>query len=341
MREPFTQVNLRKRGSGGIETVLAREGEMPSSVLVRTFTDPDDLTSQIRHSVIERTITQRGIFTTRFHRVDLHQVWLQHTSETLPRVAKVYTRPGRIGLSFRTSPGPAIVRKGTELTSTDIAIMAEPDQSFHHVLTGPASYAGMHLPVAEFTALTEVMLGREPKALKDSFRPPPASMAKLQRLHAAVRCLAEDAPAVLAHAESSRGLEQALIEAMIDCLGGGEIEEDRASRRRHAAIMRRFDRVIEVHLDDPLYITELCKEVGASERTLNTCCHEHLGMGPKHYLMLRRMHMVRRALHESAPGATTVTEAATRYGFWQFGRFAVEYKALFGEAPSATLARLR
>jgi AraC-like DNA-binding protein len=74
-------------------------------------------------------------------------------------------------------------------------------------------------------------------------------------------------------------------------------------------------------------------------RTLNVCCHDHLGMGPKHYLLLRRLHMVRRALRESTPAETTVTEVATQYGFWQFGRLAVEYKALFGEAPSATLAR--
>lgn len=62
-------------------------------------------------------------------------------------------------------------------------------------------------------------------------------------------------------------------------------------------------------------------------------------MGPKHYLLLRRMHMVRRTLRAASPKTATVTEIATRYGFWQFGRLAVEYKALFGEAPSATLAR--
>ena len=72
---------------------------------------------------------------------------------------------------------------------------------------------------------------------------------------------------------------------------------------------------------------------------LNTCWYEHLGMGPKHYLLLRRMLMVRRALRDSTPAETLVAEIATRYGFWQFGRFAIEYKALFGEAPPATLAR--
>jgi AraC-like DNA-binding protein len=48
------------------------------------------------------------------------------------------------------------------------------------------------------------------------------------------------------------------------------------------------------------------------------------------------MHSARRALREAAP-STSVTDIAMRYGFWQLGRFAVEYKALVGESPSATL----
>src|SRR5262245_59214791 len=164
-------------------------------------------------------------------------------------------------------------------------------------------------------------------------------MARLQRLCSAAGELAEDAPAVIGHSEAARGLEQALMEAMMHCLASGEVEEDRAAQRQHAAIMRRFHRTLERYADQPVYVPELCKEVGASERTLRTCCQEHLGMSPKHYLLLRRMHMVRRALRENTTAETSVTEVATRYGFWQFGRLAVEYKALFGEAPSATLAR--
>jgi len=53
------------------------------------------------------------------------------------------------------------------------------------------------------------------------------------------------------------------------------------------------------------------------------------------------MNLARRALRDSSPERATVTEIATRYGFWQFGRFAGEYKSLFGEAPSATLHRPR
>jgi transcriptional regulator GlxA family with amidase domain len=110
---------------------------------------------------------------------------------------------------------------------------------------------------------------------------------------------------------------------------------------RHAAIMRRFHAAIERQPERPRFIPELCMEIGVSERTLRICCQEQLGMGPKRYLLMRRMRLAREALFANSPTDTTVTEIATRYGFWQFGRFAREYKLLFGELPSATLARLR
>ncbi len=105
--------------------------------------------------------------------------------------------------------------------------------------------------------------------------------------------------------------------------------------------MRRFRKVVEENADQALYIPELCRALRVSDRTLRACCQEQLGMSPKRYLLLRRMHLARRALRDSAPTAMTVTEVATRYGFWQFGRFAGEYKSLFGELPSATLSHPR
>src|SRR5215472_17144887 len=111
--------------------------------------------------------------------------------------------------------------------------------------------------------------------------------------------------------------------------------------QRHAAIIRRFHQFIERYADEAMYLPELCKEVGASERTLRACCHKHLGMGPKRYLRVLRRNMFRKALQESTTATATVTEIATSYGFWQFGRLALEYKVLFGEPPSATLQRYR
>jgi transcriptional regulator GlxA family with amidase domain len=103
--------------------------------------------------------------------------------------------------------------------------------------------------------------------------------------------------------------------------------------------MRRFRRVVEERSDQPPYLPELCAAIGVPDRTLRLCCQEHLGMGPKRYLVLRRLQLARRALRETASGVATVTEVAGRYGFWHFGRFAGAYRSVFGEMPSTTLHR--
>jgi AraC-like DNA-binding protein len=62
-------------------------------------------------------------------------------------------------------------------------------------------------------------------------------------------------------------------------------------------------------------------------------------VGRRAYLWLRRMHLVRWALRSADAEKTTVTAIATDHGFWELGRFAVAYRSLFGEAPSAALRR--
>jgi len=312
---------------------------MPSSS-VRIFTEPDEYAAAVRQGTYKLTVTEPGNFQARLWRIDLPTLWMQRFSEKLARTSHIDGWGGRAVIAFRNKPGPSLMRNGTEL-STDRISWLRPGQNYYQHSTGPADYATMSLPLDQLAVIAPAILGRELRVPTEawSIAPSPDAMARLQRLHAAATTLAEDVPQTLAHPQASRGLEQALIEAMITCLGGGEIREDGAAFRQHAAIMRRFSRVIEERLDQPLYLPELCREIGTAERTLRACCNEHLGVGPKRYLLLRRMHLVRRALRESILGNTTVTEIATRYGFWQFGRLAIEYKALFGETPSATLAR--
>jgi transcriptional regulator GlxA family with amidase domain len=107
---------------------------------------------------------------------------------------------------------------------------------------------------------------------------------------------------------------------------------------RHAAIIARLEKLLET-TDWPLRLPEICKIVEASERTLRLCCHERFGMGPIRYLWMRRMLPAHEALTEAGPRTETVTKIATRFGFPELGRFSVDYRRLFGEAPSATLRR--
>ena len=199
----------------------------------------------------------------------------------------------------------------------------------------------MALPLEEMVALAAALAGCDVTPPKDAqlHLPPALAMTRLQHLHAVAGQLAEYAPGVIAVPEAAHGLEQALIEAMVRCIATGQIDADKSASRRHMLIMRRFWRVIEENPDQALFIPEICRAIGTSERTFRECCQDQLGVSPKRYLLTRRMHLVRRALREGAATATTVTEIATRYGFWELGRFSGEYKSLFGELPSTTLVR--
>jgi AraC-like DNA-binding protein len=267
---------------------------------------------------------------------------MQRFSDNLPRVGHSANMAGRSIFSFRTEPGPSLLAGGMEMQPTAIVRHSE-GQNYHRRTSGFASYGSMSLPVEEMATVGEALAAFDLTPPRDAMliTPPPGAMTRLQRLHAAAGQLAENAPEIIAHPETARGLEQSLIHALVECLSIGQRREDRSALRQHAMIMRRFRRAVEETPDQALYIPELCKVIGVSGRTLRVCCQEQLGMSPKRYLLLRRMHLARRALRDSASDIITVTEVATQYGFWHFGRFAGEYRSFFGEAPSATLHRSR
>lgn len=320
-----------------VDNVGAATMSRPIAVLVRTFTDPEEL-PQADHWASEQTVTQRGRYLAKFHFISLPKLSVHHYWYSLARINYANIRSDRIGFTLRTSPGPALIRYGIEFGPTDLMV-SKPADGFFQTALGAASHGGLHFPVDDFNALSETVLGCDPRTVGNIYKPSSAAMARLQRLHAAILRLAEEAPERLAHHEAAHGLEQTLIEAMMDCLSAGAAKEDRVSQRNHAAIMRRFRRVIEQRGDEPLYLPELCREIGTSPRMLDMCCQEHLRTPPKHYLLLRRMRLVRRALLFATPAKTTVTDIVMRYGFWQLGHFSVAYRVFFGESPSATLAR--
>jgi AraC family ethanolamine operon transcriptional activator len=107
---------------------------------------------------------------------------------------------------------------------------------------------------------------------------------------------------------------------------------------RHAQIMQRFGEWLETNNDQAADLQEICSAIEVSAATLRRCSKEHLGMSPMHYLWLRRMYRARQEL-QRGNSQTSVTATAMNFGFWHLGRFADEYRTLFGESPSATLAQ--
>ena len=221
---------------------------MPSSA-VHTFADPDDYAASIRGTSAEMTVIGRGLFRAKLTRIELHRLWMQRFSDNLPRVAHSAAVTGRAIINFRIRPGPTMLANSVELEPTNIMRHNDGLQAFQRS-SGFACWGSMSLSVEDMASTGAAIAGCDLTPPRDILMVTPrrSAMAKLQRLHAAAAQLAEDAPEILAHPEAARGLEQALIEAMVSCLGDGEFREDRSARRHHAIIMRRFRRAVE---EDP------------------------------------------------------------------------------------------
>jgi AraC-like DNA-binding protein len=96
---------------------------------------------------------------------------------------------------------------------------------------------------------------------------------------------------------------------------------------------------ILAHLDQPLSIGCISKQVGVHPRTLHKVFRRHLHTSPMAYIKARRLEQVRKQLRATDPGDSTITQTASSWGFNNLGHFAVDYRKAFGESPSATLRR--
>ena len=87
----------------------------------------------------------------------------------------------------------------------------------------------------------------------------------------------------------------------------------------------------------PLRIGLLCREVGASERTLRNAFYNLTGKSPLSYLKTEQLNRVFRILRGAEPSDTLVKQVATVHGFNHLGQFSRDYNQLIGELPSETL----
>ncbi len=130
-------------------------------------------------------------------------------------------------------------------------------------------------------------------------------------------------------------MESRIADSILDMIPSAEVIE---SFHNRAQIARAVLQLLHDRRDAPPSITEMCEQVGARERTLFLSCVEAFGRPPAQLLLELRLNAVHRALVHPIKG-TSVTSAASHYGFAHFGRFASIYFHRFDELPSATLAK--
>ena len=150
-------------------------------------------------------------------------------------------------------------------------------------------------------------------------------------------------PTFFAEGKKERDTAQVeLLENLLATLGGAHdlvpARVERTLQARHRVVKIAEDYAL-AHVDDILYVSDLCRAAAVSERTLEALFKETMGLTPMAYLVRLRLHRVRQALVDATHGSTTVSAEALNWGFWHFGEFSRAYKDCFGELPSDTLRR--
>ncbi|WP_321839294.1 helix-turn-helix domain-containing protein [Paraburkholderia bannensis] len=168
--------------------------------------------------------------------------------------------------------------------------------------------------------------------------------ARLEPFREVLRVLLDSvagAPRVLANRDSVASFEKSIVyglgEALDDFPHGAQHERGEARIARNWQLVRSVRDIVEGSPDCPLSVAELCVRMHASRRTLQYAFEETTGISPLAYMRAVRLAGVRKDLVHAA----SVTEVATRWGFWHFGNFACEYREQFGELPSETWRRHR
>jgi AraC-like DNA-binding protein len=313
---------------------------MQPTVSVASFDDPQPFQNAILRGQFEVLPTVRGPFRSELVRVDFGSVWMQRASENLPLIRRGAVSADRVIVVFLPEPDQAPQRYcGLDLGSHDIILNGS--EGITLASNAPSGWASMSLEPQAFAASSEAITGREIRrpSITQLVRPAPETLRRLSSLHRAAAALARTDPALLASPQVVHAFEAQLTEAMVRSIGEGEPLRVMAATLRQRTIISRFEEFLEVRRGQPVYLVDICKAIGVSERTLRAACQDQFGMSPTRYLWLRRMYLARRRLGQAAGAAISVTEIAMANGFWELGRFAAEYRSLFGETPSMTLRR--
>lgn len=104
--------------------------------------------------------------------------------------------------------------------------------------------------------------------------------------------------------------------------------------------VKRAIEYIQAQLGEGVTLTEIVEQSHVPGRTLFKHFRDFTGVSPMRYLNNARFNCVRDALRHAQPGEL-VSQIAMRCGFTHMGRFSVEYRQRFAEAPSSTLAHGR
>jgi len=137
------------------------------------------------------------------------------------------------------------------------------------------------------------------------------------------------------------GCAGALVQEVLRALDEEQGADEPFEARPDLELMDRVRAYIDGNLRAQIRMATLCRHAGVSLRTLERLFRATAQTTPTGYIGWRRLHNARKALRDPQRTHQTIARIASDEGFSHQGRFAVAYRAAFGETPSAARGRVR
>ena len=250
--------------------------------------------------------------------------------------------PGHAALALSLNPGKKGIFQGCEFGANNAGLIAPDAESFFRtpanlrmiVLTIPLSRFDQALHAAENKKELHHLIAQTPVTNLDS-----ATMALLTRAaqHAINIVQSTPQPAKLAVCLSE--IEEYIATAVgLALTTHCQVARGALARRNRLRCVIQARDYIEAHLDSPLGMETLTRVTGTSTRSLEMAFRETLNSTPVQYIRVRRLNAAKKHLRQADRFQTSVTFTAQALGFSHMSRFAQDYKSLFNEFPSETLA---
>ena len=307
--------------------------------LMRSFDEPDRFASALLGGQFDYLPVREEPFAATLRLLQVGDMVVQQ-ADTSGHVARGGIDPGMAVLmvNLQTMRRPARVN-GTEVAATEAVLAVGGAEIVAH---NPErlSWAALALPLPLLEELAE--LGppqvRVQGTLSVLMLPPDRSVRLVGALSAAGH-MAQRLPAELQSPDCAAGLAMALREEVAAALTpDAEVRPYPRAVAQAIRLVQAAEAFMEARMARPVYTDELCAALGVSARRLHDAFSAVVRMSPHAYLKSRRLLLVRRALLDRQEGPDLVKSVALDHGFWHLGHFARDYRALFGELPSETLA---
>lgn len=226
---------------------------------------------------------------------------------------------------------------GKTLASNEIKVMHSPHE-YDLVAAANTTYMVLAVSAERVRRHIEALWGDDVLTRTDSLDSIITTTPVQQKLHKMIRYHLELGYAK-PNALSDPVVQELMIDELLDAvfLSSRMLNSKKRVVKRHI-LAKKAAQFLQYNVDKVVTLSALCEHVGASERSLRQGFLERFGITPKVYIKRYRLYQLHEQLRNSSFDNQTITQTALRLGLTHLGRLPAEYRELFGELPSETLA---